>query len=87
MATVSVRYIVSEVDAAIRFYTENLGFTLDIHQAPPFAMPSRGDLRLLLNQPAAGGAGQPMPGDEVQEPGGWSRFQIEVEDLDAPSVV
>jgi catechol 2,3-dioxygenase-like lactoylglutathione lyase family enzyme len=54
MATVSVRYIVHDVDAAIEFYCQRLGFNDDMHPAPTFAMPSRGDLRLVLS--AAGGA-------------------------------
>ena len=48
MPTVSVRYIVSDVDAAITFYRDNLGFTEMMHPAPAFAMLARGDLRLLL---------------------------------------
>lgn len=80
---VNVRYIVTDVDAAIRFYTEMLGFTLDMHPAPPFAMLSRGDLRLLLSQPGAGGGGQAAPAGQVPAPGGWNRFQIEVDDLEA----
>ena len=83
MSQVSVRYIVSDVDAAIPFYTEQLGFKVDIHPAPGFASLSRGDLRLLLNRPGAGGAGQTASSGLVPEPGGWNRFQIEVEDLDA----
>lgn len=84
MASVSVRYIVDDVDAAIEFYTERLGFTVDMRPAPPFAMLSRGDMRLLLNRPSGqGGAGQAMPDGRVPEPGGWNRFQIEVDDLDA----
>jgi catechol 2,3-dioxygenase-like lactoylglutathione lyase family enzyme len=59
--TVSVRYIVDDVDAAIAFYTEHLGFTVDLHPAPGFAQLSQGSLRLLLNKPGAGGAGQAMP--------------------------
>jgi catechol 2,3-dioxygenase-like lactoylglutathione lyase family enzyme len=83
MPTVSVRYIVHDVDAAIAFYTEHLGFQVDMHPAPPFAMLSRGDLRLLLNAPGGGGgAGQPMPDGRLPEPGGWNRIQLEVEDLD-----
>ena len=78
MSKVSVRYIVADVDEAIPFYTEQLGFKVDMHPAPGFASLSRGDLTLLLNRPGAGGAGQNMP-----EPGGWNRFQIEVDDLDA----
>ncbi|MGH3259265.1 MAG: VOC family protein, partial [Streptosporangiaceae bacterium] len=82
MPTVSVRYIVEDVDAAIAFYRDNLGFTEVIHPAPAFAMMSRGDLRLLLSAPGAGpGGGQAMPAGSVPAPGGWNRFAIEVADL------
>ena len=82
MATVQVRYIVDDVNAAIAFYTEQLGFKLEMHPAPPFAMLSRGDLRLVLSAPnPAGGGGQPMPDGTKQEPGGWNRFAIDVSDL------
>src|SRR5215212_3677213 len=77
----SVRYIVADVDAAIAFYTELLGFQLDLHPAPGFAQVSRGALRLLLNRPGAGGAGQSMPDGRIPGPGGWNRIQIEVDDL------
>jgi catechol 2,3-dioxygenase-like lactoylglutathione lyase family enzyme len=84
MATVQVRYIVTDVDAAIEFYTRHLGFHLDMHPAPPFAMLSRGDLRLVLSAPSAmGGGGQSMPDGTKPEPGGWNRFAIEVQDLAA----
>ena len=83
MSPVSVRYIVSNVDAALPFYTDLLGFRVDMHPAPGFASLSRGDLRLLLNQPGAGGAGQTVGGGQVPTPGGWNRFQLEVEDIDA----
>ena len=84
MATGQVRYIRHDVDAAIAFYTKQLGFTLEMHPAPPFAMLSRGDLRLVLSAPnPAGGGGQPMPDGTPQAPGGWNRFAIEVEDLAA----
>ena len=83
MGRVSVRYIVSNVDAAIPFYTEMLGFKVEMHPAPGFASLSRGDLRLLLNRPGAGGAGQAMPGDQFPAPGGWNRIQIEVDNLEA----
>jgi catechol 2,3-dioxygenase-like lactoylglutathione lyase family enzyme len=84
MATVQVRYIVHDVDAAIPFYTKQLGFKLDMHPAPPFAMLSRGSLRLVLSAPnPAAGGGQPMPDGKPQEPGGWNRFAIEVADLAA----
>lgn len=82
MAAISFRYIVADVDAAIRFY-ELLGFKAEMHPGPGFASLSRGDLRLLLNRPGAGGAGAAMPDGRIPTPGGWNRFQIEVEDLDA----
>ena len=84
MATVQVRYIVRDVDAAIAFYTKHLDFTLVMHPAPPFAMLSRGDLRLVLSAPNAGpGGGQSMPDGGFPEPGGWNRFAIEVPDIEA----
>ena len=83
MSTVSVRYIVADVDAAIAFYTELLGFRVEQHPAPGFASLTKGALRLLLNRPGAGGAGQAMPDGQVPAPGGWNRIQIEVEDLAA----
>jgi catechol 2,3-dioxygenase-like lactoylglutathione lyase family enzyme len=78
---VRVRYIVSDVQAAVEFYTSMLGFSVDMRPAPGFAAVSRGDLQLLLNQPGAGGAGQPMPDGQMPAPGGWNRIQIEVSDL------
>jgi catechol 2,3-dioxygenase-like lactoylglutathione lyase family enzyme len=83
MSKVSVRYIVHDVGAAIPFYTELLGFQLEMHPAPGFASLSRDDLTLLLNQPGAGGAGQAMPDGQMPAPGGWNRIQLEVEDLAA----
>jgi catechol 2,3-dioxygenase-like lactoylglutathione lyase family enzyme len=83
MSKVSVRYIVNDVDAAIDFYTNQLGFQLDMHPAPGFARVSAGDLSLLLNRPGAGGAGQAMPDGSVPAPGGWNRIQIQVDDLKA----
>jgi catechol 2,3-dioxygenase-like lactoylglutathione lyase family enzyme len=82
MTTVSVRYITDDVDAAVAFYVQRLGFEVEMQPGPGFAMLSRGDLRLLLNQPGAGGAGQPMPDGRKPEPGGWNRIQIEVSDLE-----
>ena len=80
---VSVRYIVADVDAAVTFYTTLLGFTVEMRSAPGFAMLKLGDLRLLLNRPGRGGAGQAMPDGKSPAPGGWNRFQITVEDLAA----
>jgi catechol 2,3-dioxygenase-like lactoylglutathione lyase family enzyme len=83
MATVSVRYIVDDVDKAIEFYCRQLGFREEMHPAPSFAMLSRGDLRLALSAPGGGpgGGGQAMPDGRLPEPGGWNRFQLEVSDL------
>ncbi len=84
MATVSVRYIVNDVDEAVRFYCDALGFHEEMHPNPFFAMLSHGDLRLVLSRPGGGaGGGQAMPDGRVPEPGGWNRFQLEVDDLDA----
>ncbi|MGH2851270.1 MAG: VOC family protein [Solirubrobacteraceae bacterium] len=84
MASVSIRYIVDDVDEAIPFYCERLGFELLMHPAPPFAMLARGDLRLVLSAPNAGpGGGQPLADGTRPAPGGWNRFAIEVDDIDA----
>jgi catechol 2,3-dioxygenase-like lactoylglutathione lyase family enzyme len=84
MATVQVRYIVNDVDAAIAFYNQHLGFQTVMHPAPAFAMLSRGELRLVLSAPStAPGGGQSMPDGTRQEPGGWNRFAVEVDDVDA----
>jgi catechol 2,3-dioxygenase-like lactoylglutathione lyase family enzyme len=84
VATVSVRYIVDDVDEAIAFYCGRLGFHEDMHPAPTFAMLSRGDLRLVLSAPGGGpGGGQAMPDGTLPRPGGWNRFSLEVSDLDA----
>ena len=84
--TVTVRYIVADVDAAIEFYVGALDFKVQMHPAPGFAALSRGDLRLLLNWPGAGGAGQSMTDGATPAPGGWNRIQIEIEDLAAALV-
>ena len=72
-----MRYIVNNVDEAIPFYTEKLGFNVFMHPAL-----SRGDLKLYLNQPGAGGAGKSMPDGSVPGPGGWNRIQFEVKNLE-----
>jgi catechol 2,3-dioxygenase-like lactoylglutathione lyase family enzyme len=80
--SVNVRYIVDEIDASVAFYTEHLGFHVEARAGNGFAMLSLGDLRLLLNTPGAGGAGQAAPDGTLPTPGGWNRFQIVVDDLD-----
>ena len=83
MPTVSVRYIVNDVDDAIRFYVDHLGFTEVMHPAPTFAMLARGDLRLTLSQPGGGpGGGAALPDGTLPTPGGWNRFAIEVDDIE-----
>jgi tRNA-Thr(GGU) m(6)t(6)A37 methyltransferase TsaA len=83
VTSVSVRYIVDDVDAAIGFYCGHLGFTQQMHPAPTFAMLTRGSLRLVLSAPGGGpGGGQAMPDGRLPEPGGWNRFSIEVDDLE-----
>src|SRR5919202_2454771 len=82
MPTVNVRYIADDVDAAVDFYVERLGFDVEMRRGPGFALLSRGALRLLLNRPDAGGAGQPMRDGRRPQPGGWNRIQIEVADIE-----
>ena len=82
MPTVSVRYIVNDVNEAVTFYCQHLGFHEDMHPAPTFAMLSHGDLRLVLSAPGGGpGGGQAMPDGRMPEPGGWNRFSLQVTDL------
>jgi catechol 2,3-dioxygenase-like lactoylglutathione lyase family enzyme len=82
--SISGRYIVDDVDAAIEFYTEVLDFKVEMHPGPGFAALSRDGFRLFLNTPGGGGgAGQAMPDGRMPEPGGWNRIQIEVHDLAA----
>jgi catechol 2,3-dioxygenase-like lactoylglutathione lyase family enzyme len=84
MATTSFRYIVDDADAAVAFYRDLLGFREVMRPAPTFAMLERGDLRLLLTVPGGGpGGGAAMPDGRGPEPGGWNRFVLEIEDLDA----
>jgi catechol 2,3-dioxygenase-like lactoylglutathione lyase family enzyme len=83
MSTVQVRYIVHDVDAAIAFYTNHLGFHEDMHPAPTFAMLSRGELRLVLSAPSGPhtGGGSALADGRTPEPGGWNRFAVQVEDI------
>lgn len=87
MSTVSVRYIVDDVGAAVAFYRDKLGFREQMHPNPVFAMLTHGDLRLVLVAPVpaghGGGGSRPMADGTVQRPGGWNRFMLEVPDLEA----
>jgi catechol 2,3-dioxygenase-like lactoylglutathione lyase family enzyme len=80
VATVNVRYMVDDVEAAIGFYTKQLGFKLLSSAAPAFADVVRGDLRLLLSGPTSS-AGRPMPDGRRPGPGGWNRIHFVVDDL------
>jgi len=84
MAT--VRYIVDDVDAALNFYGRHLGFREVMHPAPEFAIMVRDDLRLTIVSPVPaghpGGGSRPMADGTVQQPGGWNRIALEVDDLD-----
>lgn len=76
-----VRYQVQDLDRAVAFYTEHLGFQLT-QKAGPIGVVSRGDLHVLLSGPASSGA-RAMPDGRRQEPGGWNRIVLYVEDLDS----
>jgi catechol 2,3-dioxygenase-like lactoylglutathione lyase family enzyme len=78
--TFAIRYIVEDVDAAIAFYRDRLGFDVEMHPASGFAALTNGDLKLFLNAPGAGGAGR---AGGSPAPGGWNRFQVTVDDLEA----
>ena len=77
---INVRYMVDNVDEALQFYTEHLGFTTLIKALPAFAAVTKGNLRLLLSGKESS-AGRAMPDGTLPIPGGWNRFQIIVSDL------
>lgn len=84
MNVVRVRYMVSELDPAVEFYTKYLGFQVQQEARRHFAMLSRGNLQLVLSTPfGPGGAAKPMPDGRKPEPGGWNRIIINVDDLAA----
>jgi catechol 2,3-dioxygenase-like lactoylglutathione lyase family enzyme len=84
MSSVSVRYIVGDVDAAIGFYCGQLGFTEVMHPAPAFAMLVKDELRLLLSAPnSEGGGGTQLADGSTPQPGGWNRFTLQVDDLES----
>lgn len=77
-----VRYQVKDVQRSIAFYTQVLGFALDMQNLPAFGQVSLGNLKLILSGPGASGS-RPMPDGRHQEPGGWNRVILEVEELSA----
>jgi catechol 2,3-dioxygenase-like lactoylglutathione lyase family enzyme len=79
--TASVRYMIDDVPAAVAFYTEHLGFTLEMNSPPAFASVVRGPLRLLLSGPGSSGA-RPMRDGSKPVPGGWTRIQVFVDDIE-----
>src|SRR6266511_2067549 len=81
-AVVNVRYMIDNVDAAVAFYTNHLGFTLEVDSAPAFASVTRGNLRLLLSGEKSSGR-QPLPDVTKPAPGGWNRISLWVSDLEA----
>ncbi|MDP2480056.1 MAG: VOC family protein [Candidatus Palauibacterales bacterium] len=84
MDEVSVRYIVDDMDDALAFYTERLGFEVVMRPARAFAILSLGEFHLMLSAPTGeGGGAQAMPDGRRPEPGGWNRIQIRVQDVEA----
>ena len=77
-----VRYQVKDVQRAITFYTQTLGFNLDMQNLPAVGLVSIGDLKLILSGPGASGS-RPMPDGRQQESGGWNRVVLQVQDLPA----
>ena len=77
-----VRYQVADVDRAVNFYRQRLGFQLEQQSGPAFAAVSRGELHLLLSGPGSSGS-RPLPDGRRQQPGGWNRIVVYVDDLDA----
>jgi catechol 2,3-dioxygenase-like lactoylglutathione lyase family enzyme len=80
--TVSVRYMVDDVEKAVDFYTSHLGFEVNTNYPPAFADVTRGNLRLLLSGPKSS-AGRAMPDGAVPSPGGWNRIHLIIDDLEA----
>ncbi len=75
-----VRYQVKDVSRSVAFYTQQLGFKLDLQVLPAFAQVSIGNLKLILSGPGASGS-RPMPDGQLQEPGGWNRVVLQVQNL------
>jgi catechol 2,3-dioxygenase-like lactoylglutathione lyase family enzyme len=83
MSYASVRYIVDDVDDAVAFYGDRLGFDVASRPGPGFAILRHGALRLLLSEPRGPGGTARATDGQRPEPGGWNRLQLEVEDLEA----
>lgn len=81
-STVSVRYIIDDVDAAAAFYTKHLGFRVEVNASPAFVSVVRGNLRLLLSGEKSSGH-RPLPDGTKPVPGGWNRILLEVSDIEA----
>jgi predicted enzyme related to lactoylglutathione lyase len=81
VSTISIRYMIDDVPAAVKFYTTHLGFALDLDASPAFASVSRDGVRLLLSGKSSSGR-RAMPDGREPVPGGWNRMQIQVDDLE-----
>jgi catechol 2,3-dioxygenase-like lactoylglutathione lyase family enzyme len=79
----TIRYFVDDLDAAVAFYTQQLGFEEELRPSPVFSMLYRGDLRLLLSVPGLHQGGHALPDGTLPAPGGWNRILLQVSDLDA----
>ncbi len=80
-STVSVRYMINDVPAAIAFYTKYLGFKVETDSSPAFASVTRGNLRLLLSGEQSSGR-RPMPDGTRPAPGGWNRIELQVQNIE-----
>jgi catechol 2,3-dioxygenase-like lactoylglutathione lyase family enzyme len=81
-ALVSVRYMIDDVGAAVAFYTNHFGFTLEVDSVPAFASVTRGNLRLLLSGKESSGR-KAMSDGTKPIPGGWNRILLQVTDIEA----
>ena len=82
MSTVSIRYMIDDVPAAVKFYTSHLGFVVELDASPAFASVTRDGVRLLLSGKTSSGR-RALPDGREPVPGGWNRMQLQVDDLEA----